>query len=631
MAAALFSPAVARAEGTVDTWDGTADTTWYDANPNADTFTLDSAEDLAGLAELTNQSSPVTFTGKTVLLDTDVDLSGREWIAISQDGQNFTSTSFSGVFDGQGHTVYNLNNIHSIEYRYGLFGTVHEATIRNLGLEAAVVAEAENSTRLEIGTLVSWASSSTIEGCWATGSLTTPGGYLVGGLIGQCTGGSRVIGCGSSVDVSAGGINGPSVGGLVGQWENTTDGSLISDCYFNGSVSAVSQTSATGGILGICVDSDLGPTVRNCVVLTKDITQPLYAIYIGAFPENTTLEHCFWPSDAYIQDGGDEKGPLRFAYGVINFKTGEVGFGVHDGFPTQDAADDAYGEVGRNVSDFSDPALVEELNAHASNGVTWAIGMDGHPVLASQTHLIAADYSAVDAALARVPADLSPYTAESVAAVEAARGAVDRTLAADRQAEVDAMAEAIEDAVAALEKLADYDAVDAAVAKAEALDRTLYAEDSLAALDEAVADVTRGYGETRQAEVDSMAEAIESALAALEYLPADYSAVDAALAKVPKDLSGYTDESAAALERAVAAVERELDVTEQDRVDDMARAIEAALDALKEVPAPEPEPKPEQVAGDKGDLPATGDPTVLLAPALGLVGGAVLLARRRVA
>lgn len=127
-----------------------------------------------------------------------------------------------------------------------------------------------------------------------------------------------------------------------------------------------------------------------------------------------------------------------------------------------------------------------------------------------------------------------------------------------------------------------------------------------------------------------MAEAIESALAALEYPPADYSAVDAALAKVPEDLSGYTDESAAALERAVAAVERELDVTEQDRVDDMARAIEAALDALKEVPAPEPEPKPEQDAGDKDNLPATGDPTVLLAPAFALTGGAVLLARRRV-
>lgn len=385
-AAALFSPAVARAEGTVDTWDGTADTTWYDANPNADTFTLDSAEDLAGLAELTNQSSPVTFTGKTVLLDTDVDLSGREWTAISQDGHNSTSTSFSGVFDGQGHTVYNLNNIHSTEYRYGLFGTVHEATIRNLGLEAAVVAEAENSTRLEIGTLVSWASSSTIEKCWATGSLTTPGGFLVGGLVGQCTGGSRVIGCGSSVDVTVEGTDDPTAGGLVGQWENPTGDSLISDCYFDGSISTATEMSVCGGLFGACFELS-SITVRNCVVSTTDITQPMFATYLGVYPEDSTLEHCFWPSGAYIQSGGDEDGgPFRFAYGKLTLDpdgmTASVNTPTHDGFPTQDAADDDYGTVGRNVSDFSDPALVEELNDHASTGITWAMGTNGHPVFA---------------------------------------------------------------------------------------------------------------------------------------------------------------------------------------------------------------------------------------------------------
>ena len=74
-------------------------------------------------------------------------------------------------------------------------------------------------------------------------------------------------------------------------------------------------------------------------------------------------------------------------------------------------------------------------------------------------------------------------------------------------------------------------------------------------------------------------------------------------------------------------MDRTLTADRQGEVDAMAEAIEAALDALEEVPAP----KPEQVAGNKDDLPATGDPTVLLVPALGLVGGAVLLARRRVA
>lgn len=557
-AAALFSPVVARAAGSVDTWDGKADTSWYDENPTADRFTLDSAEDLAGLSELTNQQNPVTFTGKTILLATDIDLAGHDWTAISQDGMNSVSTSFSGTFDGQGHVIHNLKNVPSTEYRYGLFGTVHTATIRNLGLEAAMVIESENNTRLEIGPLVSWSSTSIVENCWVTGSLYTPGGYIVGGLVGQCTGNSQVIECSSSTDVTVGGLSGPCVGGVVGQWETTGNDSLIADCYFDGSIEIASGTSANGGILGGCFE-EKGPTVRNCIVLTTAISQPTFTSFLGVFPEGTSIEHCLWPTGAYIQEGGSaESGPYRFPYGFFLPDSGQVGFDPDPAtFPTEDAADDAYGTIGRNIADFSNPALIEELNQYASQGVSWAMGIDGHPVLATQTHLIAADYSGVDAALATIP-DLSLYTAESAAAVTTARDAVDRTLTADQQTQVDDMAAAIEAAVDALEKLANYDAVDTAVAKANVLDRSRYTEETLAKLDAAVAAVVRGYGETRQ-----------------------------------------------------------------DEVDDMAAAIEAALAALEEVPSSGTQ------SGDP--LAATGDPTVLLAPATALAGGTVLLARRKVA
>ena len=65
---------------------------------------------------------------------------------------------------------------------------------------------------------------------------------------------------------------------------------------------------------------------------------------------------------------------------------------------------------------------------------------------------LVADYSAVTAALAKVPADLSIYTDETAAAVTAAVNAVVYDKTPDQQAEVDAMAKAIEDAVAALVK-----------------------------------------------------------------------------------------------------------------------------------------------------------------------------------
>ncbi len=64
-------------------------------------------------------------------------------------------------------------------------------------------------------------------------------------------------------------------------------------------------------------------------------------------------------------------------------------------------------------------------------------------------------------------------------------------------------------------------------------------------------------------------------------LKADYAAVDAAIAKVPADLSGYTAESVQVLQAAVQAVVRDLSIDEQSRVDDMAKAIERAIAGLE--------------------------------------------------
>lgn len=66
--------------------------------------------------------------------------------------------------------------------------------------------------------------------------------------------------------------------------------------------------------------------------------------------------------------------------------------------------------------------------------------------------IIAADYSAVEAAIAKIPSDFSGYTSASIRAVNSAKNAVVWGLDIRRQDEVDAWAAAIESAVAALEK-----------------------------------------------------------------------------------------------------------------------------------------------------------------------------------
>jgi len=125
-----------------------------------------------------------------------------------------------------------------------------------------------------------------------------------------------------------------------------------------------------------------------------------------------------------------------------------------------------------------------------------------------------------------------------------------KTLA--EQAEVDAMAKAIEDAIAALQyKDADYTKVDAALAKANALKKNDYKDFS--AVETAVNAVARGKNITEQGEVDAMAKAIEDAIAALQYKDADKTTPAPAATATPAPAATATPAPAATATPAPAA------------------------------------------------------------------------------
>ena len=120
-------------------------------------------------------------------------------------------------------------------------------------------------------------------------------------------------------------------------------------------------------------------------------------------------------------------------------------------------------------------------------------------------------------------------------------------------------------------------------------------------MEEAVNAVVRGKNITEQAEVDAMAKAIGDAIAALEYKDADYSKVDAAIAKAEAlNKNEYKDFTK--VEEAVNAVVRGKNITEQTEVDAMAKAIEDAIAALERKPA-------------KSTLTATAKPVTVSAQA----------------
>lgn len=175
---------------------------------------------------------------------------------------------------------------------------------------------------------------------------------------------------------------------------------------------------------------------------------------------------------------------------------------------------------------------------------------------------------------------------------------LDETLAVDmsgknitEQAEVDAQTQAILTAIENLVfKPADYTEYNKAVEQAKALNRDLY--EDLTALDEALAADVSGKNITEQETVDNQAQAILNAISELVYRPADYTEVEKAVASVPEDLSGYTDESVSALQEVLNAVDYALHITEQETVDGYAKAIADAVNGLELKPVAPPVTEP---------------------------------------
>ena len=138
------------------------------------------------------------------------------------------------------------------------------------------------------------------------------------------------------------------------------------------------------------------------------------------------------------------------------------------------------------------------------------------------------------------------------------------------------------------------------------------------AVETAINSVVRGKSLAEQAKVDTMAKAIEDAIAALQYKDADYTKVDEAIAKA-NALKKDDYKDFSGVEAAVKAVVRGKNITEQSEVDKMAKDIEAAIAALEKKPA-----STKAGASDKG--PRTGDTSnlALWFALLFVSGGAVI-------
>lgn len=110
-------------------------------------------------------------------------------------------------------------------------------------------------------------------------------------------------------------------------------------------------------------------------------------------------------------------------------------------------------------------------------------------------------------------------------------------------------------------------------------DLTLYTDETVQALEDVLKDVKYDLDITQQDTVDGYADAINKAINQLKYKAADYTEVDKAIEKANKlNKDNYEDFSK--VEDAIKTVVRSKNITEQDEVDAMAKAINDAIDAL---------------------------------------------------
>lgn len=186
--------------------------------------------------------------------------------------------SFSGIFDGQGHTI--TINLSTTEQYVGLFCNITDATINNLHVTGAIT----TNTRFVGGMVGRVYGTSTIQNCWSSVDVTTTygGDGVQGGMIGCVNGTLNISDC-----LYDGALNGSSAytwGGFVGWLYGTTN---ISNCLFaSDEINVRSSDTAThvagGGNITNCYYKNVMGTAQGTQATSEQLSDGTIATALQA-------------------------------------------------------------------------------------------------------------------------------------------------------------------------------------------------------------------------------------------------------------------------------------------------------------------------------------------------------------
>ena len=234
---------------------------FYQDASDANLWHIENLEGLKAFRDSVNGGEK--YTGKTIQLDADIDLSldvdansqQISWVPIGRNAPNSrpakdtSSTRFEGTFNGNNHTISNLYINDSNLIGAGLFGIAQSGEIKNLTLNNVDI-----TAKSFIGSVVGF-SYSNINNCDVTGTIDIDGHYMQGGVVGQSY--NSISGCdvnGTSKAAShvistyfGDDLEADKVGGIVGHW---ADGSVVSISNCSVRNLSVAGSRDVGGMIG---------------------------------------------------------------------------------------------------------------------------------------------------------------------------------------------------------------------------------------------------------------------------------------------------------------------------------------------------------------------------------------------
>ena len=261
-------------------------------------YTVTTADGLMNVAELVNGGK----TDINITLDTDLDLTGKEWTPIGNYEKQYT-----GTFNGGGHTITGLTVTGSDQY-VGLFGHIGSGgTVKDVTLEEVKI-ESNNDMSAVGG--VAGRSYGTLENCSVSDSVSGSG--IAGGVVGYQSGGFLTE-CSSSATVNAGGV----AGGVAGL---TDSGATLTACYATGDVTLESINSG-GNFVGGVVGSNTSCTLKACYAWGSVTGSGSGTIYVGGVTgtnDEGTLTACYHANGTVSGPAGTTGGVAGRNYKFFN-------------------------------------------------------------------------------------------------------------------------------------------------------------------------------------------------------------------------------------------------------------------------------------------------------------------------